>query len=252
MKQFLPILPILLFLLLLTGCSPSEQSFEPKNIYDCNRTYYETAYETTWISTESASLDYNRWSGKITFTPPSTKKNTTGIAWGMDTDKFFEHCSTGNIGVWSTACSHFQQCVSVVKNIEIPNQEEFVSLDFKEAAEFIKQKLYSVGKTEPRRNCFNGRCSMPVDNITNSCDVVQRTYSATTVGDSIFKNIPELDYEQSQALGVKAVEGYGECLCALHDFLNIKDDYSIGYCIGDNYFDCERGEGAFCGRNIQR
>mgnify|MGYP001291058404 CR=1 FL=1 len=249
MKNAFTTFTTLIFLLLLTGCGPSEQSFEPKKIYDCNRTYYETAYETTWTSTESASLDYNRWSGKITFTPPSTNENKTKIAWGMDTDKFFELCSSGNRGVWSSACSHFQHCVSVVKNIEVPNQEEFVSLDYKGTAEFIKQKLYNSGETKPREKCYGERCWMTVDNINNACDVVARTYSSTTVGDAIFKNIPELDYEQSQILGKKAVRGYGECMCALHNALDIKDDMSIGYCMGDSYYDCDT---AFCGRNIKR
>ena len=72
----------------------------------------------------------------------------------MDTDKFFELCSSGNRGVWSSACSHFQHCVSVVKNIEVPNQEEFVSLDYKGTAEFIKQKLYNSGETKPREKCY--------------------------------------------------------------------------------------------------
>ena len=239
--------------LFLFGCGPSPEeiekssndlnenesssiSFSPRFLQDCNRTYYETEYETTWTSTKDASLKYNRWSGRITYSPPSTKENTAKIAWGMNASKFFEHCSSGNIGVWSSACSHFQQCVSVVKNRDMNNQD-FILLDYQGTAEFLKETLYPKGKTEARENCIGNNCRMTVDNITQACDVVSRTYSATTVGDSIFKNIPELDYAKSQELGVNAVKGYGTCMCVLHNAINIKDDMSIGYCEGDKYFD---------------
>lgn len=265
-------LPLTIFLII--SCGPSEEpstseesstpksskeSFTPKSIYDCNRTYYETAYETTWTSTEGASLNLNKRSGKITFTPPGTEENKSKIAWGMNADKFFEHCSVGNRGVWSTACSHFQHCISVVKNTENNKDgtEASDSLSYQETAVFIKQKLYSRSKTKARESCnrvwiadknlYGNRCVMKVDNIIDACDVVSRTYSSVTVGDSIFKNIPELNYEQAQELGKKAVKGYGECMCALHNALDIKDDMSIGYCVDDSYYDCDT---AFCGRNL--
>jgi hypothetical protein len=93
---------------------------------------------------------------------------------------------------------------------------------------------------------------MSVPNIIKACDVVSSTYSARTVGDSIFQYIPELDYETAMKLGAKAVKGYGECLCSLHNELEIKDDYSIGYCQGDQFIECKGKEGAFCGREVER
>ena len=60
--------------LFLFGCGPSPEeiekssndlnenesssiSFSPRFLQDCNRTYYETEYETTWTSTKDASLN---------------------------------------------------------------------------------------------------------------------------------------------------------------------------------------------------
>ena len=234
------------------GGSSKEESFSPKVIQDCNKTYYETEYQTTWSTTESASLNVGKFSGKITYTPPSQREINSTVAWGMDTDRFFKNCSAGNRGVWSSACSHFQECVSIVKHVETEKDAaKFVSLNFQGTAEYIKQKQFG-GKTEAKEKCVGARCWMNVPNISNACGVVASTYSSVTTGDAIFKNIPELSYAESQSLGIEAVKGFGKCMCVLHNALGIKDDMSIGYCIEDKYIECTGSQPAFCGRDIDR
>ena len=220
------VLSLFLSIIFVASCGSGEESFEPKVLSDCDRTYYETTR--------------------------TAKDNKSTVTWTMSSDKYFSNCSPGNKGVWSNACPYYQKCVSEVKYLDSGKSDnEFVELDFERTAKFIKSKLWASGKTTERKEkCRGNRCWMTTPNITAACDAVSSTYSGKVVGNSIFENIPEFSYEKSHELGQKAVKGYGECLCILHNALNIQDDYSIGYCIGERYIECDKK--AFCGREIKR
>ena len=201
-----------LFVLFLFGCEDPE----PRQLTDCNNTY---------------NVVY----------PGATVERV------MNGSNYVSQCLRGG----AEECIRFQQCVSTLKHHESENpQEVFVELDYMGTITFIKQKLIeNQRRTISEEHCIGGRCSKRAPNIERACDRVVSTYSEVAVGNSIFMNIPELGYEESQTLGVQAVTGYGDCMCVLHNSLRIEDDMSIGYCMEDQYIECDT---AFCGRNISR
>ena len=158
----------------------------------------------------------------------------------MNSKSFLNSCS-----VQTKDCIQFQKCISKVKHLETNKPDsELIILDYDQASVFFKLKRY--GPTTSYEDCNNNRCSKRVDNITNACKAAMYTYSPTVMGQSIFENVPEFSYSQSLALGMKAVN---ECRCVLYNALKIKDDISIGYCVGEKLIECKT---AFCGRNVKR
>ena len=230
------------------------ETFSPTNLLDCNRTYPETTYKSEWTSGKDATVSLDLISGIISYNSSTKKSHTSSVAWAMDQNKFFENCSSGNYGVWSSACPYYQQCVSVVSHLFSKNPpSEFVEMDYEAVAVFIKSQNTSGAKTVSKEVCHGDRCSQKTDNIVDACSVVSSTFSSQVTANSIFKFVPEIDYKRAHQLGEKAVKGYGECLCVLHKELEIEDDYSIGYCAGEKFIDCNsRNGGAFCGRKIRR
>lgn len=170
----------------------------------------------------------------------------------LNSHNFLDYCWYGGAGQFNKIeCQKYQHCVSTLRHNESHDSSlEFIELDFDEAVNFIKEKMAINSRTESRESCIGDRCQMRSSNIENACDAVVSTYNPAVVGNSIFSHIPELNYRESQELGELAVVGYGECMCALHNALGIKDDMSIGYCVGSQYMECE--ETAFCGREIAR
>lgn len=84
------------------------------------------------------------------------------------------------------------------------------------------------------------------------CGEVVHTYSGSVVGAAIKRNYSDLSGmtdEVAQNLGKKAVEGYGECMCVMHNYFGVKDQISIGFCIDDTYHECKT---AFCGATGDR
>jgi hypothetical protein len=239
---------------LFAGCSDKntiETSFSPTQLQHCDRAYQETNYKTEWTSGSDASASLSLISGKITFSPSTKKTHKDEVTWRMDQNRFYDNCSEGNFGVWSSACPYYQQCVSLVKHLKSGKpSNEFTELDFEGVATFIKSEQSDGEETKSREKCYGDRCWQVTDNITKVCDGTSSTYSPTVIGNSIFHNIPEIGYQESQQLGKKVIAGFGTCLCVLHKRLKIKDDYSIGYCSGEKFLSCD-GKGAFCGRKVK-
>ena len=215
-----------IFLLFIVSCAqdPEPESFEVNKISDCDRMYYETTYNTSFTTTEDAYLKNNRISGKITFVPQKQKSNSGKVTFGMDQGRFIQNCSAGNKGIWSKACPYYQQCMSMVSYVNSEEENKtYKELNYQETATYIKENTPQSPSTD--------------STVASACGVVARTYSATTVADSIFAKISEISWDDSRMLGEKAVEGFGECLCAIDNHLNRKGDYSIGYCTNDIYTD---------------
>jgi hypothetical protein len=242
-------LTIMLFLIIsCSGCSKPEKIYvSPTTLKQCDRSYDETTYDSVWTSGNDASVSFNLVSGDLKLSPSTKKTNTTKVTWRMDQDKFFVNCSPGNKGVWSSACPYYQKCVSIVKHSKSDKPSSIELLDYEGVARFIKRQQVGTAKTSPTRNCHGIHCP-----VKDACDVVSSTYNPVVVGNSIFQYIPEIDYEEAQQLGIKAVKGYGACLCALHNYTEVEDDFSIGYCVGERYVECNsRNGGAYCGRELR-
>lgn len=89
------------------------------------------------------------------------------------------------------------------------------------------------------------------------CGEVVHTYSGGVVGSKIlstYKELTSMNEAVASKLGNQAVKGYGECMCVMHDYFKVKDNFSIGFCVGHNYFTCSHPQmsGAFCGQNGDR
>jgi hypothetical protein len=227
--------------------------FSPTKLSDCDKVYPATAYKSEWTSSEAASVSLDLVSGVISYIPSTKVSHTSTVSWSMDQNKFFENCSPDNYGVWASACKYYQQCVSVVGHgITEKTASEYIDMNYENVAVFIKSQNSSGLKTTSRKVCSGDRCWQKTDNIADACSVVTSTYKSKVVANSIFQFIPEIDYKRAHQLGEKASGGYGECLCILHKELGIEDDYSIGYCAGEEFFTCNRRNGgAFCGRKLK-
>lgn len=89
------------------------------------------------------------------------------------------------------------------------------------------------------------------------CGEVVHTYSGGVVGNKIlstYKDLTSMNESVANKLGDQAVEGYGECMCVMHDYFKVKDNFSIGFCVGPDYFTCSHPQmsGAFCGESGDR
>jgi len=65
-----------------------------------------------------------------------------------------------------------------------------------------------------------------------------------------FADFAPISEDEARELGLAASKGYGECQCVLHDHFKIKDNISIGFCIGKDYQDCR--DEAYCGATADR
>lgn len=225
--RFVFFMSVLCFLI--SGCSKQEMEVvaneSPTELYHCDKSSYpEAAFE----------------------------RNGKKVTVGMDQENFIYRCSDGNHGIWSAACSYYQSCVSQVKQHKdgLP-LTELVDLDFREVAEYLKSQNKHT-KTLVSEKCHNGICSKVVEAAMNACSAATESFNPVLAGDKIFEHIAEVTYEESRLLGQKAVKSYGTCLCVIHNYLSIDDDYSIGYCIGDEFIECKGRDSAFCGRKVNR
>ena len=94
-------------------------------------------------------------------------------------------------------------------------------------------------------------------NTNSICGEVVHTYSGEVVGRKIqsrYKELTSMSETIALKLGNQAVEGYGECMCVMHDYFKVKDNFSIGFCVGPDYFTCSHPQmsGAFCGESGDR
>ena len=89
------------------------------------------------------------------------------------------------------------------------------------------------------------------------CGEVVHTYSGEMIGRKIrssYEELKSMNESIARKLGDQAVEGYGECMCVMHDYFKVKDNFSIGFCVGPEYFTCSHPQisGAYCGESGDR
>jgi hypothetical protein len=89
------------------------------------------------------------------------------------------------------------------------------------------------------------------------CEEVVHTYRGSAVGEkiqSVYRELTSMDEITAIELGNRAVEGYGNCLCVMHDYFEVRDNFSIGFCVGPNYFTCSHPQlgNAYCGQGADR
>jgi hypothetical protein len=89
------------------------------------------------------------------------------------------------------------------------------------------------------------------------CGEVVHTYSGGVVGSKIlstYKDLTSMNASVANRLGNQAVKGYGDCMCVMHDYFKVKDNFSIGFCMGPEYFSCSHPKvgGAYCGQSRDR
>lgn len=219
----------------------------PDNYYYCDRSYSETSRSVTSTSTESSYLHYNIVTGKVSVKPGKVNEYKNTITSSMDEDVFYKFCATGaRSNPRTAACPYFMECVSEIfhKKNRLKGIPEILS--FERVAKILRDDNIERGRLEPSISVARGMHAYnkpnlwlyDVKNFKNACDVVSSTYSGSVVAAEIYKHVPEVpDFLTAQKLGEKAVEGYGECNCVLENYTGIKQVMSIGYCVGDAYFD---------------
>jgi len=111
--------------------------------------------------------------------------------------------------------------------------------------EKYKSKLIDI-----KNNGYPGLAK--ASDISSACGTVAGTYKAKELAGSIMSRIPSINVKNALILAEKGISGYGECMCVLYNFTEFKDDMSIGYCVGEEYVNCnESNGGAFCGRKLK-
>lgn len=83
--------------------------------------------------------------------------------------------------------------------------------------------------------------------VKSVCSEVKFTYDSGVIARQALRSFPRnnlsITEDEASSVSIKAVRGYGECLCAFGDHFNIKAHYSIGYCSGSEYSDYNCGYG---------
>lgn len=233
---------IYLFLLLsLMSCS--DDSTRKSNtipltlIAQCDRTYEETSRVVMSTNKKPGVLSYNLSTGAVSVDAGEDSTNKYNVQFSMDKTRFFEFCVPGSNGVKTSACPYYIECISKVKYNNQNSQGDVPYLNFKQASEFIRSENINSGPLFPSMvEKHSGSEFTQITNIVNACDVVSRTYSSSIVAATIFENIPEVpNYKVAQSLGKKAVKGYGECRCVLANYIDMKENMSIGKCKGEKF-----------------
>lgn len=219
----------------------------PNSYASCNRTYSETSRVVTSTTSESPYLKYNVLSGKVSIEPGKVTEQDNVVTSSMDDGVFFEFCATG--ARWNPrtdACPYFMECVSAVYHKKERLQGNPKVYDFEGVARILRDESIRTGDLQPSVEVSRGVSAYgkpdlllsEVRNFKNACDVVSSTYSSNVVAAEIYKHVPEVpSFAVAKTLGEKAVQGYGECHCALQNYTGINQVLSIGYCRGDRYFD---------------
>ena len=88
----------------------------------------------------------------------------------------------------------------------------------------------------------------PTRSVMVSCDRIPQTYDYNDISWDIAGQF-SITKEEADPIAKKAIDGYGECLCAVSSAFDIEIDVSIGYCQGEEFIECE--DKAFCGRDLK-
>lgn len=195
--------------------------------------YDETEAETenesvSWANVESVSdcdMQYKEASDE----QRNSNGQTYTINYSMDADGFFDKCAEGNMGPWSKPCPYYQQCIASVKN-KLPGTVDIEPLSYAATAEYVRDYLIKQNELKNTAESANSRS----DNILKACSNPHERGKA--LNGMIYRYIPEVpDLDVAERLALKANSGYGECICVLHDYLNLDIDMSIGKCLADQF-----------------
>tara|TARA_Y100000590_G_scaffold450782_2_gene591050 strand:- start:455 stop:1180 length:726 start_codon:yes stop_codon:yes gene_type:complete len=184
-----------------------ENRANPTEIQHCDGDYHQTTHKTEWSNTEAASLHYSRWSGKISVDPGEVTTRQADITWSMGGERFFTLCHPGNIGVWSSACPYYIECISTVKHKKEGATGDLIFLDYEQTAKYIRPSKVEASDT---------------DDILRACGESSSTYSPGVLGAAIYKEIPETSFEEAMEFGRKGIDDFYLCMCSLAEFLNLE------------------------------
>lgn len=136
---------------------------------------------------------------------------------------------------------------------DLPSRKPLAGIDWSDAA-YAYQQLFDLCGDQTyaeKHSKYKGLAEF-YSKTRDICGEVVHTYSGSVVGAAIKRNystLSEMTNEVAQGLGEKAVEGYGECMCVMHNYFGVKDQISIGFCIDDTFHECKT---AFCGATGDR
>jgi hypothetical protein len=236
----------LLLLIFISGCGNNEDNqIDPStitSIYQCDRSYSETARVVSSLTSEPSYLKYNISSGKVSLEQGNLAFNENNVTFSMEKERFFRICSPAGSSIAADACPYYIECISHVKF----NKESAIGkvkyLDFEGVANYLRQDAIKQGDLKPSQVEVHPyskphRPLTVIKNVKNACDVIPSTYSGSVVAATVFENIPEVpSFEVAKMLGEKAVGGYGVCNCVLANYIGLDQKMSIGYCNGNKYY----------------
>lgn len=126
--------------------------------------------------------------------------------------------------------------------------------DFYQFARFYESLFALCGDNKYAESYAEFKALAEFDSRTNRiCKKTIHTYSSKVMAGEILRtyyDLTEMTSIVAGKLGAEAVKGYGECQCVMHDYFKVRDNISIGFCIGPNYQDCR--DTAYCGASADR
>jgi hypothetical protein len=229
---------IILMLITIAGCS------EP--VSDSTK-YLVSKYMADFKSAETI-LDKKEAAERVAMFHWKEKDR---IKWQNRADKLMNDWRSQNC-VTGVKSNEEKALLSKISSTRITfNDYNSIAINYKKLFELCFEESYGESYSE-----FNALSEFA--SKTNSiCGEVVHTYSGEDVARkirSVYKELSTMDEVTSRVLGNEAVKGYGKCMCVMHDYFKVRDNISIGFCIGPNYFTCSHPQmsGAFCGESGNR